>query len=103
MENELRLLRQAHEEQTKHILSERVLAADRIGMLERRVKQLEREIDDAHREALDAHEDARRHVDAARGERDAAVRLLEDFQQTRTYRLVMLARKLLPRRPDRSR
>ena len=95
----------------------RVIAADRIRVLELRGKQLERrikelqlEVTDAHakladarREAIDEHEQASRHVEAARAERDAAVRQLEDFQQTSTYRLVMLVHRVLARAPSRSR
>ena len=72
MEDELRLLRQAHEEQGRHILSERLVAADRIRVLELRAEEHEREAAAARREAAVAHEDARRHVEAARGERDAS-------------------------------
>jgi hypothetical protein len=103
MEDELRLLRQAHEEQGRHILSERLVAADRIRVLELRAEEREGEAAAARREAAVAHEDARRHVEAARGERDAAARQLEDFRRTRTYRLVMLVRRLLSRGADRSR
>src|SRR5215218_4990853 len=110
MKDELRLLRQAHEEQERHILSERLVAADRIrqlelrvDQLEHRVKELELQVEDAHSEVADEHEKARRHVEAARGERDLAVRQLEEFQQTRTYRLVILMHRVLSRRPDRSR
>jgi hypothetical protein len=121
MDEELRLLRNAHEEQSKHILSERLVAADRIrGLelrivqleheLERRVQQLQREVTDAHakladarREAIDEHERASRHVEAARAERDAAERQLEEFQQTGTYRLVLLMHRVVSRGPARSR
>ena len=103
MKDELRLLRQAHEEQQRHILSERLVAADRIRLLQLQVEQHTREAAAARREAAEAHEDARRHVEAARGERDVAARQLEDFQRTRTYRLVMLVRRLLSRGPGRSR
>jgi hypothetical protein len=99
MEDELRLLRQAHDQQAKRVLVERVVAADRIRVLELRVEQCEREAAAARREAAVAHEDARRHVEAARRERDSAARQLEDFQRTRTYRLVMLVRRLLSRGP----
>jgi hypothetical protein len=102
MEDELRLLRQAHEEQTKHMLAERVLAADRIRVLERRVEQLEGEVADARREAAYEHEKASRHVEAARAERDAAVRQLEEFRQTPTYRLVILMHRMLSRGPSRT-
>lgn len=110
VKDELRLLRQAHEEQAKHVLDERVIAADRIRVLqlrgeqlEDRVRQLERAVSDAHRQAADEHEQASRHVEAARAERDAAVRQLEDFQQTSTYRLLMLVHRVLARAPSRSR
>jgi hypothetical protein len=99
MEDELRLLRQAHEEQAKRVVIERVIAADRIRGLERRVKELEREVADARRAAADEHEKASRHVEAARAERDAALRQLEEFQQTRTYRLVLLMHRVLSRGP----
>jgi len=113
MKDELRLLRHAHEEQERHILSERLMVADRIRVLElraeqleRRAKDLEREVADAHRAAAektaDEHEQASRHVEAARAERDAAMRQLEDFQQTATYRLVMLMHRVLSRGPGRS-
>jgi hypothetical protein len=104
MEDELRLLRQAHDEQSRHVLTERVVAADRIRVLElrveeleRRVKQLEGEVTDAAKKVLEEHELASRHVEAARAERDAAVRQLEEFQQTRTYRLVLLMHRVLSR------
>jgi hypothetical protein len=114
MDDELRLLRQAHEEQAKHIVTERVVTADRIRQLERHVKHLEHEVTDAHAKVADAHrfaaekvadehEQASLHVDAARAERDAAVRQLEEFEQTRTYRLVMVMRRALSRRPGRPR
>ena len=103
MKDELRLLRQAHEELERHILSERLVAADRIRLLQLQVEQHTREAAAARREAAAAHEDARRHVEAARGERDAAERQLEDFQRSPTYRLVMLVRRLLTRSPGRSR
>jgi hypothetical protein len=110
VEDELRLLRQAHDEQAKHVLSERVVTADRIRLLElraeqleRQVKQLERAVADAHRAVADEHEQASRHVEAARGEREAAVRQLEEFQQTPTYRLVMLVHRVFSRGPGRSR
>lgn len=117
MDDELRLLRQAHEEQAKHVLTERVVVADRIRVvelraeeLERRIKQLEGEVTDAHakvadarREAANEHEKASRHVEVARAERDAAVRQLEDFQQTSTYRFVMLMHRVLSRGTGRSR
>jgi hypothetical protein len=114
MKDELRLLRQAHEEQAKHVLTERVVVADRIRVvelraeqLERRIEQLEREVTDAHanarREVANEHEKASRHVEAARAERDAAVRQLEDFQQTSTYRFVMLMHRVLSRGTGRSR
>jgi RecB family exonuclease len=103
MEGELRLLRQAHEEQAKHIVIERVVAADCIRVLELRAEQLEREVADAHAMVADEHEQARRHVEAARAERDRAVGQLEEFQQTRTYRFVMLMRQLLSRGPSRTR
>ena len=110
MEDELRLLRQAHDQQAKRVLVERVVAADRIRVLElraeeleRRVKDLEREVADAHRAAADEHEKASRHVEAARAERDAAVRQLEDFQQTSTYRFVVLMHRVLSRGSGRSR
>ena len=110
MDDELRLLRQAHEEQARHVLTERVVVADRIRVLElraeeleRRVKDLEREVADAHRAAADEHEKASRHVEAARAERDAAVRQLEDFQQTSTYRFVVLMHRVLSRGSGRSR
>jgi hypothetical protein len=103
MEDELRLLRRAHEEQAKHVLTERVVAADRIRVLEQRVEQLDREVTHARREVAVEHEQASRHVAAARAERDAAVRHLEEFQQTRTYRLVILMHELLSRRSGRSR
>jgi len=120
MDDELRLLREAHEEQSKHILSERLVAADRIRELElrlelleheleRRVRQLQREVTDAHalvaearRAAAEEHEKASRHVEAARAERDAAVRQLEEFQQTSTYRFVMLMHRVLQRGAGRS-
>jgi hypothetical protein len=94
MEDELRLLRQAHDEQTKHILTERLVAADRIRGLELRVDQLEHDVGDANRRAALEHEQASRHVEAARGERDAAVRQFEEFQQTTTYRFVTMVRGL---------
>ena len=108
MEDELRLLRQAHEEQTKHILSERLVAADRIRELELKIQQLEdhveqmaREVADAHRRAAETvaveHEQASRHVEAARGERDTAVRQLEEFEGTSTYRLVTLVHRVFAR------
>ena len=110
MEDELRLLRQAHQEQAKRIVTERVVAADRIRLLELRVEHLEHEVADAHakvadarRAASDEHELASRHVEAARGERDEAVRQLEEFQQTRTYRLVILMHQVLSRGPGRAR
>jgi hypothetical protein len=97
MEDELRLLRCAHEEQAKHTLAERLVAADRIRALELRVEQLEREVADIHRTSLDEHEKARRHVEAARAERDAALHHLEEFEQTSTYRLVTLMHRVLSR------
>jgi hypothetical protein len=97
MEEELRLLRRAHEEQAKHTLAERLVAADRIRTLELQVEQLKREAADAHRSSLDEHEKARRHVEAARAERDAAVGQLADFEETPTYRMVMLVRRVLAR------
>jgi hypothetical protein len=125
MEDELRLLRQAHEEQAKHVIAERMVVADRIRALEMHVEHLEREVAETvarehekatqHVEAAQAtvadaeamvareHELASRHVDAARAERDAAVRRLEEFEQTGTYRLVLLMHRVLSRRPDRSR
>ena len=110
MEDELRLLRQAHDEQAKHILTERLVAADRIRVLELRAEQLEHRVNSWSVrsptlivEPLDEHEQASRHVEAARAERDAAVRQLEDFQQTTTYRLVMLVHRVLSRSPSRSR
>jgi hypothetical protein len=103
MDEELRLLRQAHEEQAKHIVSERVVLADRIRLLELRAEQLEERVEQLTREIVDEHERARQHVEAARGERDAAVRQLEEFQQTPTYRLVMLMHRVLSRGPGRAR
>jgi hypothetical protein len=114
MDDELRLLRRAHEQQAKHVLSERVIAADRIRQLELHVKHLEHEVTDAHAKVADAHrfaaekvadehEQASRHVDAARAERDAALRQLEEFEQTRTFRLMMLMRRMLSRGPGRQR
>ena len=101
MDDELRLLRQAHEEQARHVLTERVVVADRIRVLElraeeleRRVKDLEREVADAERVAADEHEKASRHVEAARA---------EDFQQTSTYRFVVLMHRVLSRGSGRSR
>jgi hypothetical protein len=102
MNDELRLLRQAHEEQAKHALAERLVAADRIRELELRVEQLEREVADVHRTSLDEHEKARRHVEAARAERDAAVGQLADFEETPTYRMVMLVHRVLARGKGRS-
>ena len=110
----MRLLRQAHEEQARHVLTERVVAADRIRVLglrveelERRIKQLEGEVTDAHRDAAkkvaEEHELATRHVEAARAECDTAVQQLEEFQQTRTYRLVLLMHRVLSRGPGTSR
>ena len=110
MEDELLLLRRAHEEQAKHVLSERVVVADRIRVLElqveeleRRVKELEREVARAHDAAAAEHEKASEHVEAARAERAAALRQLEDFEQTSTYRLVTLMHRVLSRgrRPSR--
>jgi hypothetical protein len=110
MEDELRLLREAHEEQARRVVAERVAAADRVQVLDRRAEQLKRQAADAERvaaearrEAADAHEQTRRHVEAARGERDAAVRQLEEFQGTRTYRLVILMHRVLSRGAGRSR
>src|SRR6266487_574882 len=101
MGDELRLLRQAHEEQGKRVIAERVVTADRIRLVEqqseRRAEQLKREAADARREAADAHEQTRRHVEAARGERDAALRQLDDFRGTPTYRLVMLVHRVFSR------
>jgi hypothetical protein len=102
MKDELRLLRQAHDEQAKHTLAERLVAADRIRALELRVQQLEREVADVHRTSLDEHEKARRHVEAARAERDAAVAQLADFEGTPTYRIVMLVHRVLARGKGRS-
>jgi predicted nucleic acid-binding Zn-ribbon protein len=116
MTDELGLLRQAHDEQARRLLAERVVAADRVRtlelraeQLERRAEQLEREVVDAHeelaearREAADEHEKASRHVEAARAERDVALRQLEEFQQTRTYRLVLLMHRVLSRGPGHS-
>jgi len=102
MEDELRLLRRAHEEQAKHTLAERLMAADRIRALELRVEQLEHEVADVHRTSLDEHEKARRHVEAARAERDAAVARLSSFEETPTYRMVMLVHNVLGRGKGRS-
>jgi hypothetical protein len=102
MEDELRLLRRAHEEQAKHVLTERVVAADRIRVLELQVgeleRRLEREVARAQEAAAAEHEKASRHVQAARAERDAALRQLEEFEQTSTYRLVTLMHRVLSRR-----
>jgi len=109
MEEELRLLRRAHEEQAKHTLAERLVAADRIRALELQVEQLKREVADIHRTSLDEHEKARRHVEAAHAERDAALAerdaaagQLADFEQTPTYRMVMLVHRVLARGKGRS-
>jgi hypothetical protein len=103
MENEVALLRQAHEEQAKRVVAERVVAADRIRMLELRAEQLERRAADVEREAADVYEVARRDVEVARAERDAAVRQLEELRQTRTYRLLTQVSRLLPRGAGHSR
>jgi hypothetical protein len=108
MEDELRLLRQAHDEQAKHVLNERLVAAERIRVLELhvehledRVKQMGREVADAHRQAAEKvaveHEQASRHVEAARGERDAAVRQLEEFERTSTYRVLTFMHRVFAR------
>lgn len=113
MEDELRLLRRAHEEQAKRVLAERVIAADRIRALELRAEELERQTADAKREGAAAGEDARQHVeaalaearrniDAALWERDAARRELESFRETRTYRMLTLVHEVLSRRSSRS-
>jgi septal ring factor EnvC (AmiA/AmiB activator) len=110
MEDELRLLRQAHEEQARRVVAERVVAAECVRVLEQRAEQLKRQVADAERRAAEArretaaeHEKARRHVEAARRERDAAVRELEDFRGTPTYRLVTLVHQVLSRGSRRSR
>jgi hypothetical protein len=107
MSDELRLLRQAHMEQAKRVVAERVVAADRIRELELRAEQLEREADeareDARRHVEAALDETHRHIEAARVERDAALRQLEEFRATRTYRLLTLVRELLPRGQDRAR
>jgi hypothetical protein len=102
MKEELRLLRQAHQEQAKRVLAERVVAADRIRALELRVEELERRIADAEREAAEANA-SRRDVEIARAERDAAARQLDNFRGTRTYRLLTHVRRLVPRGAGRSR
>jgi hypothetical protein len=113
MEDELRLLRQAHDEQARRLLAERVVAADRVRGLELRAEELERQTAEAKREAADAGEDARQHVeaalvearrniDAALWERDAARRDLESFRATRTYRMLTLVHEVLSRRSGRS-
>ena|SRR2546425_4716470 len=110
MEDELHLLRQAHEEQARRVVAERVVAADRIRALELRVEQLERQVADTEHQAADVLEDARRHLETARGiaevahaERDAALRQLEDFRETPTYRLLTLVHDVLSRGRSRSR
>lgn len=110
MDDELRLLRRAHEEQAKDVLHERVIAADRIRRLESRIEELEHRIKELEREVVEAadkvaaeHDQAGRHVEAARAERDAARRQLEEFEQTSTYRLVTLMHGVLSRGRSRSR
>jgi hemerythrin-like domain-containing protein len=107
MKDELRLLRQAHEQQAKRLVAERVVAADRIRELEVRAERLEREAADAREDARlhveAANEETRRHIEAARRERDAALRQLEEFRATRTYRVLTRVNQLLSRGPGRSR
>jgi predicted RNase H-like nuclease (RuvC/YqgF family) len=91
------------------------VAAEHIRQLELRVEQLElqveqledlvtrmrREVADAHRRTAETvaveHEQASRHVEAARWERDTAVRQLEEFERTSTYRLVTLVHRVFAR------
>lgn len=107
MNEELRLLRQAHEEQARRVVAERVAVADRIRELEVRAERLEREAvdarEDARRHVETALEETRRHIDAAREERDAALRQLEEFRSTRTYRVLTRVNHWLSRGPGTSR